>query len=950
MAIPTVTETITIGGKPVRGRVDITLVAAATGIAPGYVTAGSGKTIMGTRSVKLVDGTWSAVLDPNDGVSDDVIDVPTGTVYRVNYALSGVDVEVAPVYIEVPDDAGTLSAQDLVTIVPVDLSPGGVSLAMLDAYQENIDASIAVATSAISTEASARAAADTAEAAARTALTAAVLPGTAAVGQVPSFGTGPLFEFANPTVIDPTRAPYGVKFDRFTSTQGSMSSSVNPTHLTLGDYTFTSADIGKFIKVVGAAAAGANLKTTITGVSSGKAVLASPCLTTVASAFVMFGTDNASALSTLFADLGSTSRTRKLSRMCVMPHGVAMYSGTLYFPIRGSIKGSMENWASYDLVYGLYGGAENTGGTFLYQMWDQNVDCARVTDFGAQNDWQGSLQGFTVMQDAENTAGHGISFRDSSANPVLVIDGGKINNVAVMGAAQRGWDFAAGILTGTPRDIIAFGCGYADRVTFTGTTTNGSQSITGIASTAGLVFGGIITGPGIPVDSTIQTINSGTGTITITGTATASATVSIEQLGAPGIYYRNHESEAVHFDGVSGDWNSGGLLRLEGGGGSGVVPTSVTVTNLKNEFGANLYRGTASTVPQGSNAIVVSNMTGCRISVRGLVHWATSGSSIASNAQGRYIGAAILVIPTDSRAAHITWEAASVRLAAGSGQTVGYIYRDNHSSNIQPIAADRQGWGSNIPRAKPYRAVANASVTVTTHDSLIAYESISTARTATLPALSTVDTGAEVIVLAASSSVSGVNTITIAPNGADTIDGPTVIGVPYASIRLISNGTKWVSQGNTRDAPILVIPQALTATAGSPVIATLASARRVGMLFDATTDEIAAGVIVIPLGWNAIRAEAEWVNAGAGAGDVRWDLVYEDFAAGETLDVADGGAVGATTTAGAQWVRTTSVLSSSIDVVENRLWCFRVKRTGTSGADTLANDAALLALTFRRVR
>lgn len=156
-------------------------------------------------------------------------------------------------------------------------------------------------------------------------------------GQAVSLREGAL-DARNPIYIDPTAAPYNVKMDRYTTTAASMSSSTNPTQLTVSGYTFTAADIGKVIKVNGAAAAGANLKTTITDATAGKAVLASPCLTTVSNAYAVFGTDNHDALRALFDDLSFGGRGRKLARTAIFPAGACLFSGTLVFPRRGAVS------------------------------------------------------------------------------------------------------------------------------------------------------------------------------------------------------------------------------------------------------------------------------------------------------------------------------------------------------------------------------------------------------------------------------------------------------------------------------------------------------------------------------------------------------------------------------------------------------------------------------------
>jgi len=73
-------------------------------------------------------------------------------------------------------------------------------------------------------------------------------------------------------------------------TDGAMSSSSSPTHLASATAAFVAGDVGSAVIVAGAGTAGADLITTIAGVTSGTvAVLALPCLTTVSAAHVVIG-------------------------------------------------------------------------------------------------------------------------------------------------------------------------------------------------------------------------------------------------------------------------------------------------------------------------------------------------------------------------------------------------------------------------------------------------------------------------------------------------------------------------------------------------------------------------------------------------------------------------------------------------------------------------------------
>ena len=577
--------------------------------------------------------------------------------------------------------------------------------------------------------------------------------------------------------IDPTASPYGVKMDRYTTTQASMSSSTNPTHLTVTGYTFTSADVGKVVKVVGAATAGANLKTTITGVSSGKAVLASPCVTTVSGVFAMFGTDNATALATLFTDLAYAGRDRKLSRTAIFPIGVAMYSGKLTFPLRGTIKGVAENW-SFDIMYDRFGGAENTGGTAFYQIWDQNVDCATVEHSGYL--WYGKLEGFSVIQDWENTAGHGLNFTASDTTGIKINDGSVIDRVAAMGCANSGFNFNGGANGAiTLRDLFAFANGYADRKVFTANTTSGSATLTSVSSTTGLAAGGIISGPGIPADSIISSVNAGASTVTLNQTATATAsTVSVQRAGSAGIRFRIATAMNTHFDSCAGDQNSGGLLRIVGPGDTS-YGAPIIVSNMKAEFAENVYingyhgPGTGLRpldVPQQANAIVLDNLAISSVSIRGLVNWGATTSGVAAydppNTFGRDLGAAILNLNT-AAAPTVSWESLRVHVPTGSTQD-RVAYRDSLSPTT-PILADNSGRGTNKPVALTEPTLTSpkidvivdpsnngAALDITGVASAANYLRVSNSATANAPQISALGTDANVSILAVPKGTGGV--------------------------------------------------------------------------------------------------------------------------------------------------------------------------------------------------
>jgi|GEM_PF-1101409 len=79
----------------------------------------------------------------------------------------------------------------------------------------------------------------------------------------------------------------------------------------------------------------------------------------------------------------------------------------------------------------------------------------------------------------------------------------------------------------TPTLVVGMtitGPGIARPQTFTGTTTNGSNSVTAVIGISSLVAGMTITGPGIPADTTITVVDASPPTLTLSKNATASGT------------------------------------------------------------------------------------------------------------------------------------------------------------------------------------------------------------------------------------------------------------------------------------------------------------------------------------------------------------------------------------------------------------------------------------------
>lgn len=107
-----------------------------------------------------------------------------------------------------------------------------------------------------------------------------------------------------------------------------------------------------------------------------------------------------------------------------------------------------------------------------------------------------------------------------------------------------------------------------------------------------------------------------------------------------------------------------------------------------------------------------------------------------------------------------------------------------------------------VPAGMTYTTVADAAYTITaTSDIYVAYTSISTTRTVTLPAASGF-TGKIIWVGDNSGSVTASVKITVACAGSDKIEGSTITSIdiqtPYGRLGLMSDGSKWIVLSRSR--------------------------------------------------------------------------------------------------------------------------------------------------------
>lgn len=135
---------------------------------------------------------------------------------------------------------------------------------------------------------------------------------------------------------------FGARFD-VVQLDGAGAITAGSTSLTVAGASFTSADVGKKIVIVGAGAAGADLLTTIAGRTSATVVtLAAQAGTTVAAAEVAYGTDDTTAIlaALTFARVeGQTTGNLSFGGTVLLPSGEAFLSAKLAVGNRVKLRG-----------------------------------------------------------------------------------------------------------------------------------------------------------------------------------------------------------------------------------------------------------------------------------------------------------------------------------------------------------------------------------------------------------------------------------------------------------------------------------------------------------------------------------------------------------------------------------------------------------------------------------
>jgi hypothetical protein len=137
------------------------------------------------------------------------------------------------------------------------------------------------------------------------------------------------------------------------------------------------------------------------------------------------------------------------------------------------------------------------------------------------------------------------------------------------------------------------------------------------------------------------------------------------------------------------------------------------------------------------------------------------------------------------------WRGTAAQVATFTGASGEVAVDTTNNRLVVQDGATAGGW----PQAGASRvAVSNTNYSLAEPYAIIAYTSLTAARTVFLPASAGYPTGQPLLIVDESGECSATNTITVAANGTDTINGAAsaVISMPYGFLVLESNaGGKW---------------------------------------------------------------------------------------------------------------------------------------------------------------
>lgn len=143
--------------------------------------------------------------------------------------------------------------------------------------------------------------------------------------------------------------------------------------------------------------------------------------------------------------------------------------------------------------------------------------------------------------------------------------------------------------------------------------------------------------------------------------------------------------------------------------------------------------------------------------------------------------------------------------------------------------------------------------------------------------------------------------------------------------------------------PVWIGAGAMGTITGSPSLSGVGGPRYPAWLLDAAVEESVAATWDMPAGWATVHIDLYWTNAGAGSGNVQWDIRCDNVADGGTMSSA-GTSAAAAVAAPAQDVLKVTRIHTGLALTSTNLINCRVIRDGANVADTLANDAGVIGV------
>lgn len=262
---------------------------------------------------------------------------------------------------------------------------------------------------------------------------------------------------------------------------------------------------------------------------------------------------------------------------------------------------------------------------------------------------------------------------------------------------------------------------------------------------------------------------TGTGTVVAMQTSPAFTTPSLGVATATSINGNTFTTGTYTLTGVAGKtltFNKS--LTLEGTDATTLTFPTTSATIARTDAGQT-FTGT-----QTFGALVYTTLNGNT--------WAT-GTGTLSIGAGKTATVSNTLTFTGTDASSVAFGAGGTVLYTSTG-----LQASNNLSDVASVITSR----SNL-KVDSRTAAADTAPTVGSTDYMIAYTSLTTNRTVTLPAASTFTAGRRLVIIDESGSSSSSKQISLAPNGSDTIAGSNttqvIINIAYGRIEIESNGT-----------------------------------------------------------------------------------------------------------------------------------------------------------------